>query len=100
MALALNGEHRAFAEVVEAYCSRRPLLAAVRAAYAGQPDALETEREGLARQGWLGVHLPERHGGQGYGLAELAIVIEGLARVLAASTVLPTVVASATLLEV
>src|SRR5688500_7883210 len=37
----------------------------------------------MAGLGWLGIALPERHGGMGLGLTETAIVAEGLARSLA-----------------
>ena len=29
----------------------------------------------LAEQGWLGIHVPERLGGQGFGILELAVVL-------------------------
>jgi alkylation response protein AidB-like acyl-CoA dehydrogenase len=37
----------------------------------------------MADLGWLGILVPERHGGLGLGLAEMAIVAKGLARTLA-----------------
>jgi alkylation response protein AidB-like acyl-CoA dehydrogenase len=37
----------------------------------------------MGELGWLGILVPERYGGMGLGLAEAAIVAEGLARVLA-----------------
>jgi alkylation response protein AidB-like acyl-CoA dehydrogenase len=37
----------------------------------------------MAELGWLGILVPERHGGLGLGLAEMAIVAKGLARTLA-----------------
>src|SRR5687767_6673150 len=49
----------------------------------------------LAALGWLGLHLPEAHGGEGYGLAELAVVLEELGRACAPGPFLPTVLASA-----
>ena len=38
----------------------------------------------LAALGWLGLAVPEEHGGQGYGIAELAVVLEQTGRVDAA----------------
>ena len=32
--------------------------------------------EAMAGEGWLGIHLPEDHGGQGFGLFELAVLLE------------------------
>ena len=49
----------------------------------------------MVELGWLGFHLPEDVGGQGYGLAELAVVIEMLGTVVAPGPFLPTVWASA-----
>jgi alkylation response protein AidB-like acyl-CoA dehydrogenase len=49
----------------------------------------------LAALGWLGLHLPEDGGGSGYGLAELAVVLEELGRACAPGPFLPTVLASA-----
>ncbi|MGH3391987.1 MAG: acyl-CoA dehydrogenase, partial [Actinomadura sp.] len=49
----------------------------------------------LAAQGLLGLHLPEEHGGQGFGLVELAVALEELGRANAPGPYLPTVLASA-----
>ncbi|MCB1015125.1 MAG: acyl-CoA dehydrogenase [Acidimicrobiales bacterium] len=49
----------------------------------------------LADLGWLGLHLGEEHGGEGYGLAELAVVLEELGRAGAPGPFLPTVLTSA-----
>jgi len=45
--------------------------------------------------GWLGLHLPEAHGGSGYGLEELVVVVEELGRGVAPGPFVPTVIASA-----
>src|SRR6185369_6445470 len=49
----------------------------------------------LTRQGLHALHLPERVGGGGAGLAELAVVVEQFGRFLVPGPYLPTVVASA-----
>jgi alkylation response protein AidB-like acyl-CoA dehydrogenase len=49
----------------------------------------------LAGQGLLGLHLPEEHGGQGFGLVEQAVALEELGRALAPGPYVPTVLASA-----
>ncbi len=49
----------------------------------------------MADLGWLGLHLPEAHGGSGFGLAELVLVVEALGAVVAPGPFLPTVWASA-----
>jgi alkylation response protein AidB-like acyl-CoA dehydrogenase len=42
-----------------------------------------------------GLHLPEEHGGSGYGLPELVVVVEELGRAIAPGPFVPTVIASA-----
>ncbi|GAA4584130.1 acyl-CoA dehydrogenase [Planotetraspora phitsanulokensis] len=49
----------------------------------------------LAAQGVLGLHVPEEHGGQGFGTPELAVVLEVLGERCAPGPFLPTVIASA-----
>ena len=49
----------------------------------------------MADLGWLGLHLPEAHGGSGFGLAELVVVVEALGAAIAPGPFLPTVWASA-----
>ena len=49
----------------------------------------------LAGLGWLGLHVDEAHGGEGYGLAELAVVLEELGRACAPGPFLATVLTSA-----
>ncbi|HXQ75707.1 MAG TPA: acyl-CoA dehydrogenase [Acidimicrobiales bacterium] len=71
----------------------------------GVPRALlDAETEGLppfwdelADQGWLGIHVAEEYGGQGFGLMELAVVVEELARATAPGPVVSTMLATAVL---
>ncbi len=56
--------------------------------------------EKMASQGWLGLHLAEEHGGQGFTLAELAVVLEELGHALLPGPLLPTVLVSAALARV
>ena len=53
--------------------------------------------EKMAAQGWLGLHLAEEQGGQGFTLAETAVVLEELGHALFPGPVLPTVLVSAAL---
>ena len=101
MALALTEEHLALAESVRGWAARAAPADVVRAAVAagdgGAALYAGTLRPALAGQGLLGLHLPESLGGQGYGLAELAIAAEELGRALVPGSFLPTVLASAIL---
>src|SRR3984957_2870282 len=55
------------------------------------------ERHGGPLPGLLGLHVPEESGGQGYGLAELAVALEELGDALIPGGFLPTVLASSVL---
>ncbi|MDZ7731893.1 MAG: acyl-CoA dehydrogenase family protein [Acidimicrobiia bacterium] len=75
----------------------RPSLppATVRAALDATDETLPPFWADLAALGWLGLAIDEAHGGQGHGLAELAVVLEELGRAGAPGPFLPTVAASA-----
>ncbi|HKQ41800.1 MAG TPA: acyl-CoA dehydrogenase family protein, partial [Pseudonocardia sp.] len=97
MPLPITDDHRALAEVA------RSFLAGQRAAARSLLDAPEepvpaTWKE-VAGLGWLGLHVPEEHGGEGAGLPELAVVLEELGRVVAPGPFLPSALASAILVE-
>jgi alkylation response protein AidB-like acyl-CoA dehydrogenase len=51
--------------------------------------------EKMAAQGWLGLHLPEALGGEGFTLAEVAVVLEELGHALFPGPVLSTLLVSA-----
>jgi alkylation response protein AidB-like acyl-CoA dehydrogenase len=101
MALAVTEEHQALAESVRGWAERNAGPGAVRAAVdapdSGAARYAESVHGALAAQGLLGLHLPERQGGQGFGLAELAIAVAELGRGLLPGGYLPTVLASAVL---
>ena len=101
MALAVTEEHQALADSVRGWAERNAGADARRAAV-GAPDGgaaryQESVHPALAAQGLLGLHLAESQGGQGFGLAELAVAVAELGRVLLPGGYLPTVLASAVL---
>ena len=53
----------------------------------------------MAAQGWLGLHIAEEDGGQGFTLAEVAVVLEELGAALFPGPVLPTLLVSAALVR-
>jgi alkylation response protein AidB-like acyl-CoA dehydrogenase len=71
----------------------------VRAAVDADEEELQSVWPEFAAQGWLGIHVPERWGGQGFGLLELAVVLEETGRSLLPGPLLPTVVASSVIAE-
>ncbi len=101
MALAVTEEHQALAESVRGWAERNAgpeaVRAAVNASDSGTARYAESVHGALAAQGLLGLHLPERQGGQGFGLAEQTIAVAELGRGLLPGGYLPTVLASAVL---
>ncbi len=77
-----------------------------RRAGVGRSRALRKTRPGfdratwkeMAEQGWLGILIPENFGGQGLGAAEMAVVVEELARTLAPEPVVACAVLAATVI--
>ena len=104
MPLAITEDHRALAEVAKAVVAgragtagaRRVLLDAELSGRWWLDDGLWKE---IVSTGWLGLHIDERFGGQGYGLPELTIVAEQLGRAAISGPFLPTVAASAVIAE-
>jgi alkylation response protein AidB-like acyl-CoA dehydrogenase len=68
-----------------------------RSAAEGTSPTLPPVWEKMAAQGWLGLHVPEADGGQGFEVSELAVVLEELGYALLPGPVLPTVLAAAIL---
>jgi alkylation response protein AidB-like acyl-CoA dehydrogenase len=101
MALAVTAEHQALADSVRGWAERNAgadtRRAAVGAADGGAARYQESAHPSLAAQGLLGLHLAESQGGQGFGLAELAVAVAELGRALLPGGYLPTVLASAVL---
>jgi alkylation response protein AidB-like acyl-CoA dehydrogenase len=98
MPLAITDDHRELGAVVRAFAASNELRAGARAALTGDGDSSAVWRK-IAAQGWLGLHVPEEHGGSGFTLAETAIVADELGYALSPAPFLPSVVASATLAQ-
>jgi len=95
MSIGVSAEHedlrRAVRRWTETYCPPSVPRALLEKTVPGPPPPWDE----LVAQGWLGLHVPEELGGQGFGLLELAVVLEELGRSLVPGPLLPTVVASA-----
>ena len=76
MSIAITEDHRALAETVRDLLSRRGSLGAARALLDGAAETLPATWSEFAELGWLGIHLPEQFGGSGYGVPELAVIVE------------------------
>jgi len=95
MAIGLTEEHEALAESVRGFAERNIPATVVRSALEADEETRPPFWSALAEQGLLGLHLEEEHGGQGFGLLELAVVLEELGRAAAPGPFVPTVLASA-----
>ena len=100
MSIAITEDHRSLAETVRNFSEKRNLRGAARERLESSDDAPPDFWPELAELGWLGLHLPEDVGGSGYGIDELVIVVEELARALAPGPFVPTVIASAVIAAV
>jgi alkylation response protein AidB-like acyl-CoA dehydrogenase len=97
MALAITDDHRALADVVRSFADDHKLRASTRAALSGQPEDPGATWKSICDLGWTGLHLPESADGAGYGLPELAVVLEQFGYAVAPGPFLPSVMAAATL---
>ena len=95
MPIGVSEDHLALHDVVAAWCDRHCPPAVPRALLDAEREAIPPFWPELAAQGWLGLHLPEEHGGSGYGLPELVVVLEELGRAVAPGPMLPSVLAAA-----
>ena len=95
MGIALTDDHRELAEVARGFLTSQKARAAARSLLDAPEEARPAFWQGLVELGWLGLHIGEEHGGSGYGLPELVVVIEELGRAVAPGPFVPTVIASA-----
>jgi len=93
--IAISEDHLALEETVRRFVTARCPGRVPRAVLETPAEELPPFWDSLASLGWLGLHLPESVGGQGYGLAEAAVVIEGMGWACAPGPLLPTIWASA-----
>ncbi|MFC5338506.1 acyl-CoA dehydrogenase [Leucobacter denitrificans] len=91
MALPITEEHQDLAESVRALLGAEDALATVRATYDGDYSGLERLWPRFGEQFLLGLHVPEEDGGEGFTLAETAVVLEELGRALSGSGVAASV---------
>jgi 3-oxochol-4-en-24-oyl-CoA dehydrogenase len=97
MSIAITEDHRALADTVADFCVARDVRGAGRALLESPDEGLPPFWQEMSGLGWLGLHVPEEHGGSGYGLEELVVVVEELGRAVAPGPFVPTAIASAVL---
>ena len=94
-ALAITDEHRALADSASGQLKRLDARAGARATLDGGPTHPAAVWQAAADLGWHGLAVAEEYGGSGFGLAEVAVVLEVLGRHLCPGPFLPTVSAAA-----
>ncbi|ORW43056.1 acyl-CoA dehydrogenase [Mycobacterium paraense] len=95
MGIALTDDHRELAEVARAFLTAQKARWAARSLLDATDEPRPPFWHNLVELGWLGLHIDEEHGGSGYGLPELVVVVEELGRAVAPGPFAPTVIASA-----
>ncbi len=95
MSIAITEEHQSLAETAADFLTKRDARGAARALLEAPEESLPGFWDDLVGLGWLGLHVAEEHGGSGYGLEELVVVVEALGRAVAPGPFVPTVIASA-----
>ena len=80
MPIAITDEHQELGATVRGVLHGHGSLAANRALLEADAEPRPSFWQEMADLGWLGIHLPEEHGGAGAGLSELVVVLEELGR--------------------
>ena len=97
MSIAISDDHRALSDTVSDFLAKHGAVGAARDLLEAAEEPRPSFWSELAGLGWLGLHLPEEHGGSGYGIPELVVVVEQLGRAICPGPAVPTVIASATI---
>src|SRR5438128_7381091 len=95
MPLGISDEHEALRATVRRWLDSHCDPSVPRARLEADTDHDPAFWRAVATQGWLGLHVQESVGGQGYGLLELAVVLEEFGRALLPGPFLPTALVAA-----
>jgi alkylation response protein AidB-like acyl-CoA dehydrogenase len=93
VAIGITDDHEALRRAVRRFVDDQISPTVVRAA-SEAPDALPPFWDQLVDLGWLTLHVPEASGGAGFGLVDLAVVVEELGRACAPGPAVATAAAS------
>ncbi len=99
MTIAISEEHEILGQTVRRWLDAHCPPSVPRATLDAAHEELQPTWKEFAAQGWLGIHVPEADGGQGFGYPELAVVLEQAGRSVVPGPLLPTVVATAVVVE-
>jgi 3-oxochol-4-en-24-oyl-CoA dehydrogenase len=95
MPIGIGEDHEELRRTVRRWLETRCPPAVPRGLLDAQSETMPPFWGELAHQGWLGIHVAEEHGGQGFGMLELAVVVEEMARAVMPGPALPTMLAAA-----
>ena len=95
--LGITDEHQALAASVAGWAERHCPPSVPRAALDAVIETTPDLHRSLCEQGWLGLAVSEARGGEGFGLSELAVVVEQLGNVCAPGPMLSTVMVAVAL---
>ena len=95
MSLAIKEEHQALAEATRRFLESHCPLGVARAALDADTEEVPAFWKDAAAMGWFGLHVDPAYGGEGYGLEEVAVVMEELGRRAAPGPFLATLAAAA-----
>src|SRR5690349_1453785 len=99
MPLAITDEHRQLAAVARDLVDRHEVRRQAHAQLDAPAAPLDDLWKALGEPGFHGLALPAVYGGQGYGLPELAVVVEELGRAVCPGPFLASCVASAVIAQ-
>ena len=99
MALVLTEDQELLAQTARDFVRTNSPLSRLRALRDGQEMGFSPDMwQEMAQLGWAGILIPEKYGGAGMGLADLAVVLEAVGRNLAPEPFLSTVLLGGQLL--
>ncbi len=76
MPIGIGEDHEELRRTVRRWLETRCPPEVPRALLDAETETMPPFWDELAGQGWLGIHVAEEYGGQGFGLLELAVVVE------------------------
>ncbi len=95
MSIAITEEHLALCATVSDFLTKHDARGAARVLLEAPTETLPPFWGALCELGWTGLHVPEAHGGSGYGMEELVVVAETTGRFVAPGPFIATTIASA-----
>src|SRR3954471_21916859 len=95
MSVAITEDHKQLAETASQFLLKHDARGGARALLEAPSEELPSWWADACALGWPGLHLAEEHGGSGYGIEELVVIVEALGQALAPGPFVPSAIASA-----